>query len=290
MKQLTFSFNEQPITVLILDGNSWFLGSQVCKILDITNTGNAYSRLKDYEKTIHSTDGISNPNTIYISESGLYRLILKSRKPQAEAFQDWVCQEVLPSIRDTGSYSLPTSKPLTPAQMLLQQAQFMVDMEQRQAKLEASQAATHTIALEAKHGLNQVRDQLASLKEFAVAQPPGLPQDQADLINQAFQLLGATLLETGVLTDKSKAYSTPWRDLGLTMRNSSINYDLNARYSNAIKTYQKELANWETNGKPRGSKPKKPSRIALLVRDNVLTDGFKAAQQVVTSNLAKLIK
>jgi hypothetical protein len=193
----------------------------------------------------------------------------------------------LEELLTKGSVSI---KPLTPAQMLLQQAQFMVEMEQRQAALEQSQAEVKAIALEAKEGLSQVRDQLASLKEFAVAQPPGLAQSQADMINQAFQLLGATLLEAGVLTDRSKAYSTPWRDLGLTMRNSSINYDLNARYANAVKKYQQDLTDWEANGKPRGSKPKKPSRIALMLKDNVLTDGFKAAQQVVSSTLSKLTR
>lgn len=133
--------------------------------------------------------------------------------------------------------------------MLLQQAQFMVDMEKRQALLEANQVEIKQIAMEAKDGLYEVRNQLASLKEFAVAQPPGLSQDLADQINQAFQLLGATLLQAGVVTDTYKAYSTPWKELGLTMRNSSINYDLNARYSNAIKKFDQELINWEANGK-----------------------------------------
>lgn len=181
-------------------------------------------------------------------------------------------------------------KSLTPAEMLLQQAQFMVDMEKRQAALEASQIEVKQIAQEAKDGLNDVRNQLASLKEFAVAQPPGLSQDLADQINQAFQLLGATLLQAGVVSDTNKAYSLPWRDLGLTMRNSSINYDLNARYANANKKYEADLATWIANGKPRGAKPKKPTRISILVSDNKLTEAFKGAQQVVSSRLAKIFK
>lgn len=47
-----------------------------------------------------------NREMVVISESGLYRLVLTSRKPQSEPFQDWVVQEVLPSIRKTGSYSV----------------------------------------------------------------------------------------------------------------------------------------------------------------------------------------
>lgn len=220
-----------------------------------------------------------------LEEGGIYQLVLSSKLPIAEEFQDWLFDEVLPSIRKTGSYNV---KPLTPAQMLLQQAQFMVDMEQRQAALEQSQVETKAIAEQAREGLEQVRNQLASLKEFAVAQPPGLDQDKANLINQAFQLLGATLLEAGVITDKQKAYSTPWRDLGLTMRNSSVKYDLNARYANAVKKHKQDLDIWEFNGKPRGQKPKQPTRIVLMLQDNVLIDGFKAAQQVVRNSLSKL--
>jgi anti-repressor protein len=113
MNNLTFNFNGNSITVVVKNGEPWFIGSEVCSILEVKNTGDAYSRLKDYEKsTVVITDGTSgNPNKAIISESGLYRLVLTSRKPQAEAFQDWVVQEVLPSIRKTGSYSI--NKPIS---------------------------------------------------------------------------------------------------------------------------------------------------------------------------------
>lgn len=45
---------------------------------------------------------------VYINEKNLYKVIMCSDKPQAEPFQDWVCGEVLPSIRKTGSYSVKT--------------------------------------------------------------------------------------------------------------------------------------------------------------------------------------
>ena len=41
---------------------------------------------------------------LYLSEAGMYALILKSKRPEAEAFQDWICEEVLPQIRSTGCY------------------------------------------------------------------------------------------------------------------------------------------------------------------------------------------
>lgn len=271
------------------------VASDLAQIVEVQLTKDLVSVIEDEYKgeDIIPTLGGEQKMTI-IWEPGIYEYLSKSRKPKAKPFKKWLFEEVLPSIRKTGSYNL---KPLTPAEMLLQQAQFMVETERRQKALEEqqlilqqSQVEVKAIALEARDGLSQVRDQLASLKEFAVAQPPGLAQDQADLINQAFQLLGATLLEAGITTDRVKAYKTPWRDLGLTMRNSSINYDLNARHANAIRNYEVALADWEANGKPRGKKPQKPSRIALMLKDNVLTDGFKAAQQVVSSTLSKLSK
>ena len=107
MSNLTvFQFNADQVRIINIDGEPWFVGCDVCKILEIKNNSNAYSRLKDYEKTIHSVDGVDNPDTVCVSEPGLYRLILTSRKPQAEPFQDWVVQEVLPSIRKHGTYSI----------------------------------------------------------------------------------------------------------------------------------------------------------------------------------------
>ncbi|CAB4039017.1 Hypothetical predicted protein [Paramuricea clavata] len=60
-----------------------------------------------------------HPQTIMLYEPGLYQLICSSRFPIAEAFQDWVFSEVLPSIRKTGSYKLPESEPLYCNQMKL---------------------------------------------------------------------------------------------------------------------------------------------------------------------------
>ena len=52
------------------------------------------------------TDSIQRMEMLFIPESDLYRLIMRSQLPNAEKFSDWVCEEVLPSIRQTGSYSI----------------------------------------------------------------------------------------------------------------------------------------------------------------------------------------
>jgi prophage antirepressor-like protein len=101
-----FAFQDNQVRVIIIDGQPWFVAADVCNVLSIANSRDALTRLKDYEKDdVAITDAIGRKQyTAVISEPGLYRLILTSRKPQAEPFQDWVCQEVLPQIRKTGKY------------------------------------------------------------------------------------------------------------------------------------------------------------------------------------------
>jgi prophage antirepressor-like protein len=100
-----FAFADHQVRVILIDDRPWFVAVDICKVLDLENSSRAIARLKDYEKgvtTILTRGG--KQDVAIISESGLYRLILTSRKPQAEPFQDWVCQEVLPQIRKTGKY------------------------------------------------------------------------------------------------------------------------------------------------------------------------------------------
>lgn len=104
--------DHRPFRIIDRDGEPWFALSDVCRELDITNVGNAAARLDDDEKdNIRNPDvngGRGNPNLTIINESGLYSLILASRKPDAKRFKKWVTAEVLPSIRKTGGYGSNT--------------------------------------------------------------------------------------------------------------------------------------------------------------------------------------
>lgn len=121
MNTLTlFNFNNIKVRTLILDDEPWFVAADVCRALDM-QFGEGKGTVKRYlggllegetrfvpKSIIHSDDPTSFPNrgTTYISESGLYRLIMRSDKPEARAFQDWVAEEVLPAIRRDGGYIL----------------------------------------------------------------------------------------------------------------------------------------------------------------------------------------
>ena len=108
------------VRVVMIDGNPWFVASDVCRILEISNSRDAVARLDDDEKdAVGITDTIGREQQMtVINESGLYALIFSSRKPEAKKFQRWVYHEVLPSIRKTGTYNLPSvadSNPLAQA-------------------------------------------------------------------------------------------------------------------------------------------------------------------------------
>lgn len=97
-------FND--IRTVEIEGEVWFVAADACKILGLTNPSKAVSALDDDEKnTLTISDGTSgNPNMTIVSESGLYALIFKSRKPSANKFRKWITKEVIPSIRKQGYY------------------------------------------------------------------------------------------------------------------------------------------------------------------------------------------
>ena len=89
-------------------GDPWFVAADVCVVLQLPETHKAVARLDDDEKDRNSipTPGGSQSMTV-VSESGLYNLVLGSRKAEAKRFKRWVTHEVLPAIRKTGSYAVP---------------------------------------------------------------------------------------------------------------------------------------------------------------------------------------
>lgn len=95
------------VRTVTVDGEPWFVGKDVCRVLEINNHRDALKRLDGDERDgVDITDPIGrNQNVTIINESGLYSLILTSRKPQAHAFKRWITHEVIPAIRKTGRYS-----------------------------------------------------------------------------------------------------------------------------------------------------------------------------------------
>ena len=135
-------------------GEPWFVAKDVCDILGMSNPSMAVTALdKDEVAQIDPKDYLgsenrSNQAVNIVSEPGLYKLIMRSRKPEAHEFQRWVTHEVLPQIRRTGGY-IPTTDAdddmtiLAKAVMIGQRT-----MEQQKRKIAAQQ--TRIVELEPK--------------------------------------------------------------------------------------------------------------------------------------------
>lgn len=121
-------------------GEPWFVAKDVCDILGLDNSRKATAELDPDEKnTVTISDGIpGNPNKTIISEPGLYKLIMRSRKPEAKEFQRWVAHEVLPSIRKHGAYMTQQTldKALTSPDFLIQLATKLKEEQEKVKELE----------------------------------------------------------------------------------------------------------------------------------------------------------
>jgi prophage antirepressor-like protein len=104
-----FAYEGRQIRVITdAQGESWFVATDLCSCLGIRNPSDALSRLEEDEKGLGLTDTLGGQQSLTtVNESGLYSLILSSRKPEAKRFKRWVTHEVLPAIRRTGRYAVP---------------------------------------------------------------------------------------------------------------------------------------------------------------------------------------
>lgn len=106
-----------PVRIVELDGQPWFVASDVCKVIGYctksdgsVNVWLALQPLSEDEITTCRISGNRGQASKLISESGLYKLVMRSDKPQARAFQDWVTRDVLPAIRKDGAYIMGEEK------------------------------------------------------------------------------------------------------------------------------------------------------------------------------------
>lgn len=102
-----FSQEKAPIRVQLINSEPWFVATDVCQVLGISNNRDAVSRLDDDEKATSALPTQFGVKDMWlVSESGLYSLIFQSRKAEAKKFRKWVTSEVLPSIRKKGYYGI----------------------------------------------------------------------------------------------------------------------------------------------------------------------------------------
>lgn len=111
-----FEYQNSKVRTVDMDGEAWFVLKDVCAVLGISNNRMAADRLDDDEKGVSLIDTLGGKQEmVIVNESGLYHIILRSDKPEAAPFRRWVTNDVLPTIRKTGSYNAPQ---LTRSQLL----------------------------------------------------------------------------------------------------------------------------------------------------------------------------
>ena len=140
-----FDFKGAALRTLIDEnGEPWFVAKDVCDILGMSNPSMAVTALdKDEVAQIDPKDYLgsenrSNQAVNIVSEPGLYKLIMRSRKPEAKEFQRWVTHEVLPSIRKHGAYMTQQTldKALTSPDFLIQLATKLKEEQEKVKELE----------------------------------------------------------------------------------------------------------------------------------------------------------
>lgn len=136
------TFDDQQVRMIVRDGEPWWVGRDICRALGVTNHRSSLALLAEDERGVHTMDSPSGQQKYaMVNLSGALRLILKSRRPDAERFRRWLVHDVVPSIMYTGSYSLPDVSeqyqlPRTHGEALRQLAQKVDELEVAEARLE----------------------------------------------------------------------------------------------------------------------------------------------------------
>lgn len=175
-----WNYESSEVRTVQVNGEPWFVLSDVCKVLELSTPARVAERLeKDEVSQTHTIDRMGREQkTTIINESGLYTVILRSDKPQAKPFRKWVTSEVLPSIRKHGSYSVQSQfADLSP------QLQVLIQMETRQKQIEARQAEQAT----ALAGLEQ---KLQNTCEVIALDKTAWRKDSEHLINKIARATG----------------------------------------------------------------------------------------------------
>lgn len=131
--------NEQfgEIRTVTINNEPWFVAKDICDILEVTNPTMSLKNLESDEVTKLNLGGLEG-ETNFVSESGFYTLVLRSRKDIAKPFRLWVTREVLPQIRQTGGY-IPIQEKEPNEVFLARAVQIANETIKRKAEIIASQ-------------------------------------------------------------------------------------------------------------------------------------------------------
>lgn len=197
---IPFTYHDQPVRVVTIDGEPWFVLADLCKVLDLAKPSRVAMRIADDMKGAHqmSTPGGDQEMTI-VSEAGMYEVIIRSDKPEAAAFRRWVTSEVLPSIRKHGGY-LTDQK----IEEIISDPDVIIELAQAVKREKAARLAMESLVheLEPKADMyDRFLDADGTYSVGNVAKMVGLSQ------NKLFDLLR----NSGILIAKGAMRNTPYQ-------------------------------------------------------------------------------
>lgn len=140
---LDLVFEGQQVRAAIVDKKPCLCGIDVARILGYSRPADAVSQHCKGVVVLPTPSTGGTQRTKFIGEADVYRLVLRSKAPHAEKFQDWLCEEVLPSIREKGFYDVAASAVTLPAQRL------RLHLRAAELRAEADRVSRHARALRA---------------------------------------------------------------------------------------------------------------------------------------------
>lgn len=190
MNDLQIFNNEEfgEVRTAVINDEPMFCLIDICKALEIKNATDVAKRLDEDELTRLNLGGRAG-ETNFITESGLYAVILRSDKPNAKKFRKWVTAEVLPQIRKTGSYN----KPMTTSGQIQLLAQGYTELEQE---------------------VNNIKDDVSELKDNVPLYSCDIDEIQQHVKRRVVNILGGKQSEA--YRDNSirhKTFSDIWTQL-----------------------------------------------------------------------------
>lgn len=215
-KSFTFHLSESvsfTVRTLLRDGEPWFVATDVCAALGYSHTPHAMRMLDDDEKGVRIVDTLGGEQTLNtVNESGLYSLILGSRKPEAKRFKRWVTSEVLPAIRKTGGYQQPAPVELSRMEIL------RLAMDAEEAKLKAEAERDEAIRTKAMIGSKREASAMAS----ASAAKREAKKAQEKVNELTFALGHNTMQATIKAVDAATGKSHAWQPLRAWCRENGV--------------------------------------------------------------------
>lgn len=216
MNELQIFTNEEfgQVRVFTKENENWFVAKDVCNILDLSNPTVAIQNLDTDEVTKLNLGGkIGEANLI--NESGLYTLIIRSRKDEAKKFRKWVTSEVLPSIRKHGMYA--QDELLDNPDLLIAAATKL--KEERQARLEAERQRDKLLHQNKLYTTSEIAKELGlssatKLNILLAAQKVQYKQNKTWLLYSKYAELGFVSIKQDILDNGKIIYDRKWTGKG----------------------------------------------------------------------------